>query len=77
MELALAYGSEVTKGKRMDWSIRGSVIWMGDGKIAQTAQEVRTKEWVRYEPALVHLRIGGVCLLSIVSQSWMMGCGRN
>jgi long-chain fatty acid transport protein len=43
VKLALAYGSEDTKGKRVNWSIGGSVIWMGDGKIDQTAQEVRTK----------------------------------
>ena len=43
VKLALAFGRDDPEGKRINWSVGASAIWMGDGKIDQTAQGVRTR----------------------------------
>ncbi len=42
-KVGLAYGKKATDNHRLAYSIGGSWIWFGDGKIDQTAQGVRAK----------------------------------
>jgi long-subunit fatty acid transport protein len=42
-KIGMAYAKQPTEGSNFAYSLGGSWIWFGDGKVDQTAQGVRSK----------------------------------